>query len=276
MTMQHSARAGGLASARNATAAWLLHHATIGRPALLGTLSMATIVLAWQISATFGFIDTLFLPPPTEIMRALVEVVTSDTFPRDLQTSAYEFGLGLGISILVGGTLGVLAGWYRPFDELLRPIVIAVNSVPNLALIPIIILLFGIGTTSKIVLVLLSCIVVMEMNTQAGVENVDRQLKRMARSFGATDRQLIRTVVLPGMVPFFMTGVRICVGKAVVAVAVAELFGSVAGLGNILIKAQSEMNMAVMYAAVVLLTVIGIALTQTAVLLERLLTRWKD
>lgn len=246
------------------------------RPAILGTLSIALIVLCWQLSATFGLIDTLFLPPPLEIVEALFQIVTSDTFPRDLRTSAYEFGLGLGISILVGGTLGVLAGWYRPFDEMLRPIVIAVNSVPNLALIPIIILVFGIGTTSKIILVLLSCIVVMEMNTQAGVENVDRQLKRMARSFGATDRQMIKTVIVPGMIPFFMTGVRICVGKAVVAVAVAELFGSVAGLGNILIKAQSEMNMPVMYASVVLLTIIGIALTQSVVMLERALSRWKD
>jgi NitT/TauT family transport system permease protein len=115
----------------------------------------------------------------------------------------------------------------------------------------------------------------MLMNTAAGVQSVDAQLMRMAKSFEASDRQLIRTVVIPSVVPFFMTGVRICVGKAVVAVAVAELFGSTAGLGNILIKAQSSFNMPVMFASVIILTFIGISLTQAAAALERMMQRWR-
>jgi NitT/TauT family transport system permease protein len=245
------------------------------RPVLLSALAVALVFVAWQLSASFRLIDPLFLPPPLKVLKALQEIVTSPTFGRDLRVSGYEFGLGLGLSILVGGVLGVLSGWYKPVEEFLRPIVIALNSVPHLALIPLLILVFGIGTLPKILLVLLSCVVVMIMNTAAGVENVDAQLMRMSRSFGASDRQIIGTVVLPSLIPFFMTGVRISVGRAVVAVAIAEIFASVAGLGTILIKAQSSLNMPVMYAAVILLTVIGIVLTQAAAMLERRLLRWK-
>lgn len=248
---------------------------TESRSTFMGALGVLSVMSLWQYSAAYDLVDSMFLPAPLEVLFALKGIVTSDTFMRDLSVSAYEFGWGLGISIVVGGTLGILSGWYKPVEEFLRPIVIALNSVPHLALIPLLILLFGIGTLPKVLLVLLSCVVVMVMNTAAGVQNVDQQLMRMSRSFGASDRQLIKTVVIPSVVPFFMTGVRICVGKAVVSVAVSEIFGSVAGLGNILIKAQSSMNMPVMYASVILLTIIGITLTQSAAALEHYIQRWR-
>jgi NitT/TauT family transport system permease protein len=245
------------------------------RGTLLGGLAVALVFLAWQLAAAYRLVDPLFLPKPLTVLAALKDIVTSDTFPRDLRVSAYEFALGLGLSVLVGGVFGILSGWYRPVDEFLKPIVVALNSVPHLALIPLLIMIFGIGTVPKILLVLLSCLGVMLMNTAAGVENVDPQLMRMSRGFGASDRQIIRTVVVPSVIPFFMTGIRISVGRAVVAVAVAETFASVAGLGNILIRAQAALNMPVMYAAVILLTAIGIVLTQAAALLERRLQAWK-
>ncbi|HUO23439.1 MAG TPA: ABC transporter permease [Caulobacteraceae bacterium] len=245
------------------------------RATLLGFLAVALVVACWQLTTTFKLVDRLFLPPPLVVLSAFKDIITSSTFIRDLRVSGYEFGVGLGLSILIGGVLGILSGWYKPVEEFLRPIVISLNSVPHLAFIPLLILIFGIGTLPKIILVLLSCVVVMIMNTAAGVENVDPQLMRMSRSFGASDGQVIRTIVAPSVIPFFMTGVRISVGRAVVAVAVAEIFASVAGLGNILITAQSSLNMPVMYAAVVLLTLIGIVLTQAAALLERYMQRWK-
>lgn len=246
-----------------------------GRPLILGVLSVTLFLLTWELSVRREWLDSLFLPAPTEVFVAVYQVITSETFMHDLSVSAYEFGWGLGLSILVGGTLGILSGWYKPVDEFLKPLVIALNSTPNLALIPLLILLFGIGTLPKIILVMLGCVVVMLMNTAAGVQSVDPQLKRMAMSFEARDRHLIRTLVIPSVVPYFMAGVRICVGKAVVGVAVAEIFGSTAGLGNILIKAQSAFNMPVMFAAVIIMTVIGISLTQTAAWLERRILHWK-
>ena len=242
---------------------------------LPGAIAVAAVLLGWQLIATYELVDPLFLPPPLAVLVALKSVVIGGTFLRDLRVSAYEFGVGLGLSILIGGVLGILSGWYPLVEKFLQPIVVALNSIPHLALIPLLILLFGIGTLPKVILVLLSCVVVMLMNTTAGVLNVDQQLMRMARSFAASDRQVIKTVVVPAVVPYFMTGVRICVGRAVVAVAVAEIFGSTAGLGNILIKAQSSFNMPVMFASVIILTVVGITLTHTAGILERRMQRWR-
>lgn len=246
------------------------------RPWVLGVLSLGLVALAWQGASTYGWVNPIFLPTPAEVGTAIIEVVTSETFMHDLSVSGYEFGWGLGLSVLIGGILGILSGWFKPVEEFLQPLVIAINSIPNLALIPLLILIFGIGTFPKILLVMLACIVVMVMNTASGVKSADAQLMRMSMSFGASQRQLIRTVVIPCVVPYFMTGVRICVGKAVVSVAVAEIFGSSAGLGHILIIAQTSFNMPVMYASVVILTVIGITLTQSAELVERYFLRWRD
>jgi ABC-type nitrate/sulfonate/bicarbonate transport system permease component len=245
------------------------------RPAMLGLLSLVLVVLAWQLEAADKIVNVQWLPPPIDVLRASKSVVFSDRFLIDLKVSGEEFAIGLGISIVVGGLIGILCGWYKPVDEFLKPIIIAANSIPHLAVIPLLILVFGIGITPKVLVVLLSCVVVMEMNTAAGVENVDPHLMRLARSFGASDLKIIRTVVLPSVVPFFMTGVRISVGRAVVAVVVAELFGSYAGLGNLLTNAQSTLNMPVMYATLIILTILGIALTQLAGTFERRMQRWQ-
>jgi ABC-type nitrate/sulfonate/bicarbonate transport system permease component len=246
-----------------------------GRGVILGTLAVVLCFGGWEFASANKLVDPMFLPRPLEVITTMGHIIASDTFPRDLKVSSYEFGLGLGLSIVLGGIIGILSGWYKAVEEFLNPLVISLNSVPHLALIPLLILIFGIGTTPKVILVLMSCIVVMIMNTAAGVENVDRQLMQMSRSFGASDRQIIRTVVLPAVIPYFMSGVRISVGRAVVAVAIAEIFASVAGLGNILIKAQSSLNIPAMYATVLLLTIIGVTLTQMAAWLERYLQRWK-
>jgi NitT/TauT family transport system permease protein len=251
--------------------AWL----KASRPTLLGGLSVVLVFLVWQMSATYQWIDTDFLPAPAAVAVALMKVVTSEGFLQDLAVSGYEFIWGLAVSVLVGGILGILSGWYRPFEEFLQPIVIAINSIPHLALIPILILVFGIGSFPKVLLVVFACIVVMLMNTASGVKSVDHQLMQMARSFKAHEHQIIRTVVVPFVVPYFMTGVRICVGRAVVTVAIAEMFGSTAGLGNMLIRAQSQFNMPVMFASIVILTTIGIMLTQVVALVERFFLRWR-
>lgn len=245
------------------------------RPTLLGLSSLVLVVLLWQLVASLKLVNQVFLPSPVAVASAMRTVVFNARFLTDLRVSGEEFVIGLGLSILVGGILGILSGWYKPVDEFLRPLVVAVNSMPHLAVIPLLLLIFGIGMTPKIIVVLLSCIVVMLMNTAAGVANVDPQLMRLARSFGGSDPQVIRTIVLPSVIPFFMTGIRISVGRAVVAVVVGEIFASAAGLGNILINAQSSFNMPVMYATVIILTVIGIILTEAAGVLERRLQRWK-
>jgi NitT/TauT family transport system permease protein len=246
------------------------------RPLILGLSSLVLLVAMWQIVVSAHVVNSLFLPSPLQVLTALKSLFSGGAVWSNLAVSGQEFGVGLGISVAGGALLGIVTGWYKVADEFLKPIVVGLNSMPQVAVIPVLILIFGIGMAPKVVVVILSCTTVIVMNTAAGVENVDRQLMRLARSFGASDLQAIRTIVLPSVVPFFMTGLRISIGRAMIGVVVGEIFASKAGIGNILISASNSFNMPVMYATVIVITVLGILLTQGAGRLERRMQRWQE
>lgn len=245
------------------------------RPAVLGSIALVVLVAVWQLITELHLVNSVFLPTPLQVLGALGTLFTGGGIWSNLAVSGEEFAIGLAISIALGAILGIATGWYKVLEELLKPIVVGLNSMPQVAVIPVLILIFGIGMAPKIIVVILSCTTVILMNTAAGVENVDERLMRLSRSFGASDLQAIRTVVIPHLVPFFMTGLRISIGRAMIGVVVGEIFASKAGIGNILISASNNFNMPVMYAAVVIITVLGIALTQGAAMLERRMQSWR-
>lgn len=244
-------------------------------PTMLGLSSILLLLALWQFVTHFGFVNTMFLSPPSAVMQAMFDLAVSGDLVFHMKISAEELLYGLGISIVLGAVLGVITGWYARAEQFFRPIVVGINSMPHIAVIPVLILLLGIGLAPKIMLVVLSCTVTILMNTAAGVMNVDSQLMRMSRSFGSTDLQAIRTVVVPSMIPFFMTGIRISVGRALVAVVASEFFASKAGVGNVIITAANSFNMPRMYAMLIIVTALGIALTQGATWVEMRIQRWR-
>ena len=245
------------------------------RPLLLGASSVILLVVIWQVVTDLNLVKQIFLPTPLQVLDGLKSIFSGGAIWNDLAVSGEEFIIGLGISIAIGASLGILTGWYRAVDEFFKPIVVALNSMPQVAVIPLLILIFGIGITPKVIVVILSCAPVILMNTTTGVGNVDERLMRVARSFGATDWQAIRTIVIPEVVPFFMTGLRISIGRATIGVVVGEIFASKAGIGNLLISASDSFNMPVMYASVIIITAIGILLTQVAAWAERRMQLWR-
>lgn len=245
------------------------------RPLLLGASSVILLVVIWQVVTDLNLVKQIFLPTPLQVLDGLKSIFSGGAIWNDLAVSGEEFIIGLGISIAIGASLGILTGWYRAVDEFFKPIVVALNSMPQVAVIPLLILIFGIGITPKVIVVILSCAPVILMNTTTGVGNVDERLMRVARSFGATDWQAIRTIVIPEVVPFFMTGLRISIGRAIIGVVVGEIFASKAGIGNLLISASDSFNMPVMYASVIIITAIGILLTQVAAWAERRMQLWR-
>lgn len=241
----------------------------------LGGCAIVIFLLIWQAASSFGWVNKLFLPGPVPVFKELGHLLARSSFWVDLGVSGREFLLGLAISVALGFALGVFTGWWEPAEAFFRPIVLGMNSMPQVALIPILILLFGTGALPKIIVVVLSCLPTIILNVSTGVANVDHGLLRMSRSLGATQIHLIRTVVMPSIVPFFMTGIRISVGRAMIAVVVGEFFASKSGLGNLVVSSSNAFNMPLMYATVVVLTVLGILLTQGAGWLERRMQRWK-
>jgi NitT/TauT family transport system permease protein len=182
---------------------------------------------------------------------------------------------GFGLSILFGLPLGMLMGWYRRLNQALDPFVTFFYTIPRIALTPLLIIWFGIGINSKIAVVFLGAIFAILINTAAGVRNLDPALIKAARSFGASDAQLFRTIVLPGSVPFILTGFRLGLGHALTGVVVGELIAAQAGVGLMIATAGATFQTSKVFAGLVIIASAGMILTLTIARLEKRFQSWK-
>ncbi|HEV7665058.1 MAG TPA: ABC transporter permease, partial [Chloroflexota bacterium] len=198
---------------------------------LIGSATVVSFLIVWQIIAFRRIVPELFLPGPTDIATAFAAYVAKGQIWPDMWISGQELAFGFLLSIVFGLPLGILMGWYRRLNMALDPFVTFFYSIPRIALTPLLIIWFGIGINSKIAVVFLGAIFAILINTAAGVRNLDPALIKAARSFGASDAQLFRTIVLPGTVPFILTGLRLGLGHALTGVVVGELIAAQAGVG---------------------------------------------
>jgi len=217
----------------------------------------------------------LFISSPTKIFLAFIKYASSPEISEDLSVSGQEFGLGFTLAILIGIPFGLLMGWYRKINYAFDSFVSAGNATPRVALTPLLIIWLGIGIWSKVALVFLGGIFPIILNTQAGVHALDETLLRAARSFGANDRQIFRTIALPGSVPFILSGIRVGLGRALVGIVVGELSGSVAGIGHMIAFASAMFQTDKMFVGVLILTIFGVALTYGLNRLEHNFDAWR-
>ena len=188
----------------------------------IGSAAVVIFVVVWQLAAFRRLVPELFLPGPVDIANAFGAYIAKGQIWPDMWISGQELMYGFALSIVVGLPVGMLMGWYRRLNEALDPFVTFFYSIPRVALTPLLIVWFGIGINSKIAVVLLGAIFAIVINTAAGVRNLDPALIKAARSFGASDAQLFRTIVLPGSVPFILTGLRLGLGHALTGVVVGD------------------------------------------------------
>ena len=179
------------------------------------------------------------------------------------------------LAIVVGLPLGIGMGWYRRFSLALDPFVTFFNAIPRVSLTPLLIIWFGIGIYSKIAVVFLGAVFPMIVSTMSGVRNVDSSLVKAARSFGASDMQLFRTVVFPGSVPFVLTGLRLGIGHALTGVVVGELVAAQAGIGLMMATAGSTFQTSKVFAGMFIVAGSGIALTLLLQKIEQRFQSWK-
>lgn len=225
---------------------------------VLGTLAVVVFLALWQLLVTYHVINPLFAASPTQTASELGALGRGRDLWDALALSGEELGIGLAISFAVGVALGVVYGWYWPVRNALSPFVHGLNAMPQIAVVPVLILAFGIGIWSKVVIVILMTVTVFWLNTATAMQTVDYRFIRLARSFGANDQELFRTVALPHAVPYVLTGVRLAVGRGLIAVVVGELFASKGGIGHMLIAASDNFQIPQMYAALVIITAAGI------------------
>lgn len=198
---------------------------------LISVVSVAVFLVLWEALVRAGILPVLFFSSPSRIAARFVQLLSSGVLLTDLRISAGEFAIGYGLAIVVGIPVGIAMGWYRGVAAVLQPFVSGLYATPRVAIIPLIIIWFGIGLSSKVAFVFLLSVFQILLNAQAGVRSVDGSLVKTARSFGASDWAIFTTLVLPGSVPFLIAGLRLAIGSGLIGVAVAELYAATAGIG---------------------------------------------
>ena len=244
-------------------------------PLLVGLAAVVVFLVVWQAVAWRRLVPELFLPGPTDIFAALGGLVAGGTIWRDLWVSGQELIYGYVLAIVLALPLGLLMGWYKRVGYAIDPFVAFFYSTPRIVLVPLLIIWFGIGIYSKIAVVFLGAVFPMIVSTMSGVRNVDSSLLKAARSFGATDMQLFRTVVLPGSVPFVLTGLRLGIGHALTGVVVGELVAAQAGIGLMMATAGSTFQTSKVFAGMFIVAGSGIALTILLQKIEQRFQSWK-
>jgi ABC-type nitrate/sulfonate/bicarbonate transport system permease component len=243
--------------------------------ALLGTLAVAVFLAFWESAVQLGWVNPLFTSAPSRIFLTAVQMFADGSILYDLQVSGFEFAVGYGLAVLIGVPLGILMGWYRPLNAVLDPFVSALYATPRIALLPLMMIWFGIGFASKVAIVFLGAIFPILVNTITGVRTVDADFVKVARSFGASDRQMFLTVALPSSVPLLLTGLRLGLGHALVGIVVGEMYGATHGLGFLIATAGARFQTDKVMVGIIIIAAAGVAMTEFLRLIERRFERWR-
>jgi ABC-type nitrate/sulfonate/bicarbonate transport system permease component len=242
---------------------------------LLGSGVILLFLIAWELLFRFKVVNPLFISAPSRVVLAGITIIKDGTLFQHLSVSAKEFVLGYGAAILIGFPVGIMLGWFKLVRSAFGPFIAAMQATPRIALMPLFIIWFGLGITSKIVVVLLSAIFPLIVNLQVAMSTIDVDLVRVARSYGATRWQIFRSIALPTSLPFLITGLRLAAGRGLLGVIVAEVFGGAAGIGYMIQYAGSTFQTDKVFAGVLVVAITGITLDFTLERLGRHFDKWR-
>ena len=237
-------------------------------------ISVVTGLIGWQIFSDVVIANSLFLASPTQVLDALVSLSLSGELWAHVRTSAAEFLLGYGIAAVIGIATGMLIATSPFWKSWLQPWISGLYATPTVALGPLFILWLGIGIWSKVLVVVLLVVFAVTINTEAGIRSTSERYLEMMRCFGATRRQLFLKVSLPSATPFILAGLKLGIGRGLIGVVVAELFGSRLGLGRLIGQSADSFNMPELFAAVAILAASGILMNSAFSKLETKLGPW--
>ncbi|EFL29268.1 putative ABC-type nitrate/sulfonate/bicarbonate transport system, permease component [Streptomyces himastatinicus ATCC 53653] len=254
----------------------------VGRrlPGLLGrgltkVAAIVALLAVWEITPRVGLVDRTFLPPFSEVARAWWELLADGQLADNTEASLARSFTGFGLAVVIGVPLGLLIGRYRLVADLLGPLLEVFRNTAALALLPVFVLLLGIGETSKISIVLYACTWPILLNTISAVRQVDPTLLKLAKSMDLSSPRLFQKVILPASVPTIFTGIRLAGANAILVLVAAEMVGAKEGLGYLINSSQYNFAIPQMHAGILTISVIGVAFNQLLVTVERRLSSWR-
>lgn len=241
----------------------------------LSGLSIGLTAILWEASCRFGFVNPLLLSPPSRIAAAGWALLKSDFFYFDLTATLSAFGASLVLAVVFGTAAGAAMGASRAAYHLLNPHITALNAAPKIALVPVVVLWFGLGFPSAVFLGTLAGSFPIAVSVYAGMRSLERDYVLLARAFRATRTKTALSVIVPGLVPHLIAALRIAVNYVFVSVLVVEFFAADRGLGYRMVVFSQNFQIAPFFALLVL--VMGLALALSGVLhwLGDRLTTWR-
>jgi NitT/TauT family transport system permease protein len=243
---------------------------------LISLLSIVGGLLVWELLSRVAVDNSLFLAAPSQILYAIFNLARSGVLWRHIYISAIEFALGYVIASLLGIVMGLAMAESERAKAIMQPWISGLYATPTIALGPLFLLWFGIGIWSKVLVVITLVLFTVIINTEVGLRTTSPRLVEMLRSFGATRSQIFWKLSLPSATPFILAGLKLGIGRGLIGVVVAELFGSRAGLGQLISQSADSFNMPNLFAAVVILAAAGIAMTAGFSWMEKHLVPWTN
>jgi NitT/TauT family transport system permease protein len=242
---------------------------------ILGGAAVLLVLAAWQALWSAGKISPLFFSGPSAIVQRFWDELLHGRLRSDMRYSGLNFVLGFAMALVVGVILGVIIGWYRKVEMVTNPFVNSLYAIPRVAMIPLIIIWFGIGIWSKVFIVFMTAVFPILINTIGGIRATDPDLLRAARAFCASDWQIFKTLAIPGAVPFILTGIRQGVALGLIGVVVGEMFGGSEGIGFMVAYGSQTFDTAQLFVGVMVIAFAGILLTWLTERLEKHFSRWR-
>ena len=235
---------------------------------------LVALLALWEI---FGRRASNFtFAPPSRVARAAGEMIESGELQDAITDSLVALLLGYGLAAVIGISVGYAMGWWRAFGRMLDPFVSAVYVVPIVTLVPAMIVWFGLGLASRVLVIMLFAVFEILLSAYAGVKNVDPAIVDVARTFGARKRDLLRKVVFPATLPFVFVGLRIGASRAIKGMVLAEILFAVTGLGGVIIENSSAFRMDRVFVGVIAVALMGVLLTAGVQATERRVMRWRQ
>jgi NitT/TauT family transport system permease protein len=245
------------------------------RAYLLAPPALLVFLVLWQLLVTLGSYPTFILPAPAIVFRKFVLAATDGTLLRHAWATLREVFLGLGLGLAAATSLGYVFAKSKPLERLLSPYIVASQSIPIVALAPLLVIWFGFGTLSKVIVCALTVFFPVLINTIVGLRSVDENLVDLMRSYGATRRQMFAMLEIPAALPVLLGGLKIGVTLSVIGAVVGEFVAADEGLGFLVNLSRGLFDTPMMFVALFALVMIALSLYGCVVLLENRLLSWR-
>ena len=245
------------------------------RTTLLRYLPLLILAAAWELSSRFGLVSSLVLPSLTSVVEAWIELIKDGDLITNGAASLYRGGVGLLLSIVFGGALGIVMAWWRPMNLLLSPLVEIFYPMPKSALIPVTVIWLGFGDGSKILLIFLGCMLPVTLGAFNGARSSEQVLVWSARSMGANRLRMLWDVVVPSAMPELLNGIRTALALSFILLVSSELIAAREGLGYLIGFLGASGTYDAMFAVVLTVALLGFIADRIYLILMQRMLRWQ-